>query len=145
MTAASSTSSCIVAPTSQNCASINNLYTTTLCLDGPCANTVTLAASTPSVSGSNCLNVLTSLAITYTISSTLSAYTLTSATITPTYTSVALGSTATVTVTRTITMPTTTSGNPGYQLGKAITITSPTSFFPISDPITSTTCFATGS
>ena len=103
-----------------------------------------MTASASSVSGTNCLNVLTGLTITYTISSVLSVYTLSAATITPTYSTVALGTSAVVSLTRTITTPTTTSGNPGYQLGKVVTVTSTLSA--IADPtgICYTTAAASG-
>lgn len=85
--------------------------------------------------------MLTGLAISYTIGSVLGVYTLSAATITPTYSTVALGASTVVTLIRTITTPTTTSGNPGYHLGKAVTVTSTLSA--IGDPATGT-CYVTG-
>lgn len=125
VTEASSSSSCNVAPNAANCATINGQYSGVYCLDGLCAASSPAATiQTAAVSGTNCNNVLTGLTIAYTLSSTLSAYSLTAATITPTFSTVALGSISPVTVTRTITFPAGgTSGNPGYQLGKPITIT----------------------
>ena len=87
--------------------------------------------------------MLTGVTIAYTISSTLSVYSLASATIVPVYSTVALGATSFVSVTRTITTPTPSSGNPGYLLGKAITITAPATFNAIADPAT-TNCYAVG-
>ena len=54
-----------------------------------------------------------------------------------------MGATSSVSVTRTITTPTPSSGNPGYLLGKAITITAPATFNAIADP-TTTNCYAAG-
>ena len=87
--------------------------------------------------------MLTGVTIAYTITSTLAAYSLTTATITPVYSTVALGGTSFVSVSRTITTPAPSSGNPGYLLGKPITITAPATFNAVADPAT-TNCYAAG-
>lgn len=108
------------------------------CSSSSASQTITAA----SLSGSTCNNVLTGLTISYTISSSQNYYTLSSATVTPSYSNIALGSTAITTVTLTVSAPTSTSGNPGYKLGKAITINSALSA--ITDPSTGN-CYAASS
>lgn len=112
-------------------------------MDGQCTGSSTAQTITAStVSGTTCNNVLTGLTISYTLSSNGANYILTGVSITPTYTNINFGSTVVVKVTKTVTSPTSTSGNPGYQLGKPITI-SP-SLSSISNP-SSGACYTTGS
>ncbi len=66
--------------------------------------------------------MLTGLTVAYTIASTGSSYSLSGVSITPTYSNVNFGSTVVVTVSQTATTPSSNSGNPGYQLGKPLTI-----------------------
>ena len=141
VTTAANTYYCTVAPTSDNCASLNLGYGGVICLSGTCATTSTAQTiTTPSVAGANCNNVLTALTVIYTVSSTQSAYTLSAVTITPTYTNVPIGSSTVVTVTHTPTAPASLAGNPGYKLGKTVTINP--ALFAMADPATGA-CYTT--
>ena len=143
----SKTSSCYVSPTSATCALLNLNYGSILCLKGDCSLTsssLTLTTPSVSVSGTVCNNVLTGVTISFTIGSSNTAYVLSNPTITPVYSSVTLGDSSIVTLIVSVSSPSANSGNPGYQLGKAITI-SP-SLSAIANPTTGN-CYssATGS
>jgi len=142
----SKSSNCYVTATASNCASLNNNYAATLCLKGDCSSSSTsITVTTPSAGGSSCSNVLTGMTISYTIGKSGTSYVLSGVTISPTYNStVTYGSTVIVSLSVTVNSPVSSSGNPGYRLGKPITI-SP-SIFTIGDP-TTRTCYtsSTGS
>jgi hypothetical protein len=82
------------------------------------------------------------MTIAYTIGTSSTSYVLSSVTITPTYRTVSYGSTVIVSLSVTTTSPASTSGNPGYRLGKPLTI-SP-SIFAIANPTTGA-CLTTSS
>lgn len=141
-TTTTTSSACKVTATSTNCVSLNLPYSSTFCLVGNCSTSSSGAAlSTPSFSGSTCSNVLSGLSIVYTISSILSAYSLSSASVTASYSSLTVGVPSIITVTQTVTAPAATSGKPGYQLGKAITVGG-SGLSGIADP-TSGVCYLT--
>lgn len=130
-----------MSPTSATCALLNSNYGAILCLKGDCSSTSTsLTLTTPSVVGTACNDVLTGITISYTISSSNSAYVLSNPTITPVYSSVTIGDTSVVTLIVSVSSPASNSGNPGYQLGKSITITP--SLSAIANPTTGE-CYAT--
>jgi hypothetical protein len=76
------------------------------------------------------------MTITYSIGTSGTSYIISGVTITPTYSTVAYGSTVLVSLSMTVSSLVSSSGNPGYRLGKPITI-SP-SVFAIGDPTTGT-------
>ncbi len=133
----SKSSNCYVTATANNCASLNNNYAATLCLKGDCSSSSTsITVTTPTAGGSSCSNVLTGMTITYSIGTSGTSYIISGVTITPTYSTVAYGSTVLVSLSMTVSSLVSSSGNPGYRLGKPITI-SP-SVFAIGDPTTGT-------
>ena len=139
----SKSSSCYVTATASNCANLNSNYAATLCLKGDCSSSSTsLTVTTPTAGASSCSNVLTGMTISYTIATSGTSYVLSSVTITPTYSTIAYGSTSIVSLSVTVTSPASTSGNPGYKIGKPITI-SP-SISTIANPTTGA-CLTTSS
>jgi hypothetical protein len=119
----SKTSSCYITPTSANCATLNSNYAGTICLQGVCSSSYTAVSITAaSINGTTCSGVLAGMTITYSLTSSGSSYVLSSVNVSPVYKSITIGSTSIVTLIVTVTSPTAYSGNPGYQLGKPVTI-----------------------
>ncbi len=124
---ASGTYSCKLIVTSSNCASLNSAYAGSIkiCTSGDCSafsSTVTVASST--LGSTTCDNIIKDFTLSATLGYSSSAgYTLASISYTQNPVSLAFGSELQVKVTISIaTSSPKKSGNPGYIIGKPITM-----------------------
>jgi len=94
------------------------------------------------ISGIICTNIIKSASLTLVVVSSGNTYILSSASLSVTQSGVNLGTTSTISVSVSASLPTSFSGNPGYQVGKNIVLNS--NLYSIENPSTGS-CYTVGS